>query len=91
MYKIAATRAFQDDMDRLDRTIASFVLQKVEWVAEHPEMARYQLKHLPDDLKGLHKYRIGDHRIFFWMDHDKQQMVLYRVLHRREAYRELGE
>ena len=91
MYKIEATRAFQEDLEKLDRRVASFVLEKIEWIAKHPEVARFLLRHMPDDLKGLHKYRAGDYRIFFWMEHTEQRMVLYRVLHRREAYRQIGE
>lgn len=89
MYKIEATRSFEEDLARIDRQVASFILQKVEWIAAHPEVARFPLCKLPADLKGLHKYRLGDYRIFFWIDHAAQRIVLYRVLHRREAYRTL--
>ncbi|KKW16888.1 hypothetical protein A3B36_01795 [Candidatus Uhrbacteria bacterium RIFCSPLOWO2_01_FULL_55_36] len=90
MYKIEVTKAFQEDIGRLDRKVARLVLDKAEWIAEHPEAARFPLRHMPEDLRGLHKYRAGDYRMFFWIAHERQHMVLYRVLHRSEAYRQLG-
>lgn len=91
MYKIEATRSFEEDLAKLDRKVAFFVLEKIEWIAAHPEVARYPLRHMPEDLYGLHKYRMGDWRVFFWVDHKEQRIVLYRVLHRREAYRHLSD
>lgn len=87
MYKVEATRAFQKDIERLGRKVISLIFKKIEWLAEHPEMARHPLHHLPTDLSGLHKYRIGDYRIFFWINHNAKTITLYRVIHRREAYR----
>lgn len=31
------------------------------------------MKYLPKDLEGLQKYRIGDWRILFWVDHKKKE------------------
>ncbi|MBI4276361.1 type II toxin-antitoxin system RelE/ParE family toxin [Candidatus Uhrbacteria bacterium] len=87
MYSVDVTRSFQDDFSRLDAHIASLVLEKVQWIAMHPEAARYGVQYLPEDLKGLQKYRIGHYRVFFWIEHNARRIVLYRVLHRREAYR----
>jgi len=42
---------------------------------------------LPKDLVGLHKIRIGDLRVFFWVDHNKKEIVLYFVSHRDEIYK----
>lgn len=86
MYRIETTPEFDEDLRRLDRGVARRVLEKVEWLAEHPETLRYPLRHLPDDLKGLHKYRIGDYRVLLWVDHEGEALTLYGVRHRREIY-----
>ena len=52
MYRIETTPEFDEDLRRLDRGVARRVVEKVEWLAEHPETLRYPLRHLPDDLKG---------------------------------------
>ncbi len=86
MYRIETTPEFDEDLRRLDRGVARRVVEKVEWLAEHPETLRYPLRHLPDDLKGLHKYRIGDYRVLLWVDHKAETLTLYGVRHRREIY-----
>ncbi len=89
MYRIETTPHFDDDLRRLDRTTAAYLIEKVEWLALHPKALRFPLKHLPKDLKGLHKYRVGDYRILLWVDHQAEVLTLYGVAHRRSIYREL--
>jgi len=47
------------------------------------------MKHLPRDLAGLHKYRIGDYRVLFWVSRSQRVLTLYGVEHRRSVYRDL--
>ncbi len=51
---------------------------------------RIPLRHLPEDLKGLHKYRVGDYRVLLWVDRENEILTLYGVRHRREVYDLLG-
>jgi len=89
MYRIETTPEFDQDLGSLDRAVARRVIRKVEWLAEHPAALRSPLRHLPEDLKGLHKYRVGDYRVLLWVDHEAQVLTLYGVRHRREAYDQL--
>lgn len=86
MHRIETTPEFDEDLRNLDHAVARRVIAKVEWLAEHPEALRFPLRHLPDDLKGLHKYRVGDHRILLWVDREAEVLTLYGVRHRREIY-----
>ncbi len=47
------------------------------------------MKHLPKDLAGLHKYRIGAYRVLFWVNRSERTLTLYGVEHRRSIYRDL--
>lgn len=89
-YQVLATPTFEKDYGRLSKETAARVAEKIDVLAEHPEEMRFPLKHLPDPLKGLHKYRIGDYRLLFWPDHERCEIVLYAVAHRSEVYRRLG-
>lgn len=89
MYRIETTPEFDQDLGSLDRAVTRRVIRKVEWLAEHPEALRFPLRQLPEDLKGLHKYRVGDYRVLLWVDHEAQVLTLYGVRHRREAYDQL--
>jgi mRNA-degrading endonuclease RelE of RelBE toxin-antitoxin system len=65
------------------------IIERVEWLAAHPEALRFPLRHMPSDLKGLHKYRAGDYRILLWVDRQREVLTLYGVAHRRDVYRGL--
>lgn len=65
MYAVKATAIFEDDLKRLSQSIIKRIIQKIDQLAEHPEMARFPLRGMPKDLAGLNKYRIGDYRILF--------------------------
>jgi mRNA-degrading endonuclease RelE of RelBE toxin-antitoxin system len=89
MYRIETTPEFDEDLGGLDHAIAQRVIRKVEWLAEHPQALRLPLRHLPEELKGLHKYRVGDYRVLLWVDREAEVLTLYGVRHRREAYDQL--
>lgn len=90
-YTVLATRRFERDYKALPPGIAERVNEKIEFLAGHAEQLRYPLRGLPSSLRGLHKYRVGDYRLLLWPDHDKNQLVLYAIAHRREIYRRLEE
>jgi len=69
----------RSDLSDLDRAVAQRVIRKVEWLAEHPQVLRHPLRHLPEDLKGLHKYRVGDYRVLLWVDREAGVLTLYGV------------
>ena len=89
MYRIETTPHFDNDLRRLDRSTAARIIETIEWLAEHPEALRFPLRNVPRDLKGLHKYRVGDHRILLWIHREEKVLTLYGVAHRRSIYREL--
>ena len=89
MYRVETTPEFDEDLGSLDRAIAQRIIRKVEWLAKHPETLRFPLRHLPQDLRGLHKYRVEDYRVLLWVDHEAGVLTLYGVRHRRDVYDKL--
>ncbi|MDP2951563.1 MAG: type II toxin-antitoxin system RelE/ParE family toxin [bacterium] len=90
MYAVKTTSSFDKDIKKLDRQIAKRIVNKIEiWAVDSPLSANY-LKYMPNDLAGLRKIRIGDWRVLFWLDEQKEEIVLYSVDHRRDVYRKLG-
>jgi len=87
MYQIKTTPTFDKDLKKLDRQIAKRIIKKIEFLAKNPKLLRYPIKYLPKDLEGLQKYRIGDWRILFWVDHKKKEIILYGVEHRKSIYK----
>ena len=89
MYRIETTPHSGDDLRRLDHNTAARITEAIEWVAQHPEILRSPLRHVPPDLRGLYKYRVGDYRVLLWVNHREEVLTLYGVAHRRSIYREL--
>ncbi len=87
MYQIETTPTFDEDIKKLDSQVAKRIIRKVEWLAKNPKLLKCPVKYLPKDLEGLQKYRIGDWRIYFWVNHKKKVITLYGVEHRGKAYK----
>ena len=86
MYRIDTTPDFEKEFKSLDREVAERISKKLEWLSANPEELRFPMRHMPRDLKGLQKYRVGDYRVFYWVDHAEEAIVLYGIEHRRSAY-----
>jgi mRNA interferase RelE/StbE len=89
-YRILSTPEFDEDFSKLSPDSVQRIRDKLRQLAENPQLLRFPLKGLPSSLKGLHKYRVGNYRVLLWPDHNKEEIVLYAVAHRREIYRRLG-
>jgi mRNA-degrading endonuclease RelE of RelBE toxin-antitoxin system len=76
MYRVEFTPGFERDIRRLDKPDALRVIEKIEWLADNPHAVRFPLKHMPGDLKDLHKYRIGPWRVFLWINHEQQVITV---------------
>ena len=88
-YSIRPHRAFERPFSRLPNELKRRVVEKLEFLAAHPEIIGPPMRHLPADLRGLHKVRVGDWRIFFWAEHTNREIVPYDVNRRDTAYRKL--
>ncbi len=88
-YQLQTTPTFEKAFKRLESSTARHVTEKLRWLSQHPEALRHPLHHLPADLQGLQKYRVGDWRLLFWVDHTTRRITLYTVEHRSRIYRQL--
>lgn len=69
------------DLKKLDRGQQQRVLEKVEAMQED---LRGDIKQLTN-FTPEYRLRVGNYRVLFEVDRDR--IVIYRVRHRREAYR----
>ncbi|MCE2435455.1 MAG: type II toxin-antitoxin system RelE/ParE family toxin [Candidatus Latescibacteria bacterium] len=76
----------QSDVRRLDRATAQRVIGKLRWLAENFEATK--LTALTGPEQGQFRLRVGDYRVVYAFDRNKQEIEVYRVRHRREVYRD---
>ncbi|OGF85388.1 hypothetical protein A2Z63_00030 [Candidatus Giovannonibacteria bacterium RIFCSPLOWO2_02_44_8] len=86
-YSIRPLVSFERTLRKLDKQIARRVIEKLEALAENPGIIGSSMANLPKDLSGLHKVRVGDLRVFFWVDHRKEEIVPYVVDRRDIMYK----
>lgn len=89
MYQIETTPDFNRDIKSLDPPVSARIIEKIEWLAHHPELLKHPLKNMPKDLKGLQKYKVGEYRVLLWAEHSSKTIILYGVEHRRTVYKKL--
>lgn len=88
-YSIRPHRAFERAVAKLPQPLRERIFEKIDFLAAHPETIGAPMKHLPPDLKGLHKERVGGLRIFYWVEHAKREIVPYDIDRRDTAYKRL--
>ena len=85
--KLRFTPRAAADLERLSVDVASRIVDKLAWLAEHPEAKVERLIEMPSHLEGLLKLRVGDYRALFWFQEDT--IVVYRVGHRSTIYKNI--
>ena len=76
------------DLSELDRAVADRITKKTLWFCQQSS-PWHHAEPLTGTYKGIHRFRVGDYRILFEIDHRGQLQILMvlRVKHRREVYR----
>ena len=62
------------------------VLNKLEWLGTNADTVRHQS--LQGDVwTGPYKYRLGDYRIIYQVEHELRTVRVLKVGHRRDVYK----
>lgn len=85
MFQVVFTAGAEADLARLDKPVAQRVLKKLRWLAENFEAVTPET--LTGQWQGVYKLRVGDYRVLYTCDREKQKIVVRFVRHRREIYR----
>lgn len=83
MYNLHISRQAIKDITHLPKDYARLVSQHIDGLQENPRPADAKR------LKGIRDYslRVGVYRILYDVDDESGTITVYRVKHRREAYR----
>ena len=81
-YRVVASSRFRRDLDKLDPETHRRIVKRLELLETDPTAGRQ----LVAVRIGQWRVRVGDYRIRYDIEGD--QVLLYRVRHRRDVYRE---
>ena len=85
-YQVLLTPEAQSDLRGLVSATQMRLLDKLEWIGENAELIQHQTLQ-GDEWKGCYKYRVGDYRIIYRMEHPPTKLIVLKVGHRREVYK----
>jgi mRNA interferase RelE/StbE len=85
VYRIRILKAAARELERLDKSFARRVAERINWLAANLDDIRP--RPFTGDLAGFYKFRIGDYRIIYEILHDEQVIVIHEIGHRRDIYR----
>lgn len=85
-YQIILTPEAQADLRKFSSAARTRVLDKLEWMGKNGELIQHQALQ-GDEWKGCFKYRVGDYRIVYRLDHPTTKLNVLKIGHRREIYK----
>jgi mRNA interferase RelE/StbE len=83
-YRVTLTATAVKERKRIDPVIRKRIDQALIGLQSQPRPSGVK------KLSGRHqdwRVRVGDYRILYEIDDDQQQITIWRIAHRREAYR----
>ena len=85
MPPVVFTSQAEDNLAKLDKQIAQRILKKIRWLAENLETLTPEP--LTGQFQGVYKLRIGDYRVLYTLEDEKNLIVIRLIKHRREVYK----
>ena len=84
-YTVRLERTTEKQLERLPAETLRRLSQKLLELEQNPRVGNVR------KLRGMEGYRlrVGDYRILFTIDDVAKEVRVYRVKHRKEAYREI--
>ena len=85
-YTLEITAEVRDDLRKIDKSQAERIVKKLRWLAENAEQVNHDA--LTGQWSGYYRWRIGDYRAIYQLDHAGHILIVAVIGHRREVYNE---
>jgi len=85
-FTVVLSKLAQEKFDRLihaDRKLGEQLARAIERLAAHPELGEF----LKGEWKGYRKYRTGNYRILYRIEHAKLIIYIITIDNRKDVYR----
>ena len=88
-YKVTWHEDVITDLENLDKKTARKIIERVKtYVISDPLKLG---KSLTGQFAGLYRYRYGDYRVLYAVDLSKETILVLKIRHRKDVYRDSGE
>ena len=85
-WKIEFDPAAIKELEKLDKPVEKRILKFLRDRVANLEDPRQIGGSLQGTRSGLWKYRVGDYRVIYSLEHDRLMVLVLQVGHRREVY-----
>ncbi|PSB04402.1 type II toxin-antitoxin system RelE family toxin [Merismopedia glauca] len=85
MYEVLLHPDAQMVYANADKALAKKISRCLEQLEQNPQM-HPNIKALKGDFAGYYRYRIGDYRVIYSIEHTLVQVFVVAIAHRSEAY-----
>ena len=86
MFNLIVLAAAEQDLKSLDKPVTKRISKRIKWLAENLE--HFKPEPLTGEWARFFKLRVGDYRVIYKIIHDERLIVIHRIRHRREVYKE---
>jgi len=83
-YAVVFARSARKELEALDEPLASRVLRRIEKLEDDPRPGGVRKLR---GASGLWRLRVGDYRVLYAIDDDRNLVDVIAIRHRNEAYR----
>jgi len=83
-YAVVFARSARKELEALDELLASRVLRRIEKLEDDPRPGGVRKLR---GASGLWRLRVGDYRVLYAIDDDRNLVDVIAIRHRNEAYR----
>jgi len=85
-YAVLFTANAESYLKCLDKHVANYVLEKLNWLSEHASFVTHHP--VSDWLNEYYRFRVGAYCIFYRLDRREHSLVVEIIGHRRDIYGE---
>ncbi len=84
-YRLTFQAGVAGDLSCIGAPMAQRLFEKTKWIASNVDNLRHES--LAADLPRLHKYAVGDWRIFYVIDRAEQLVDIHAIVHKHMLHR----
>jgi mRNA interferase RelE/StbE len=85
-YQLTLSQRALETLRGLDKSVAKRIIRKLAWLTENAETVGHEM--LTGQWHGYFRWRVGDYRILYILDHEERLIDVALIGHRSDIYDE---